>query len=485
MNKVYIAYRENSAYPDSPFHPAVGWPEYPFGAGKIAAGNNAVYEMVRECLRGMGYDSARYGTENWNPLGEMLRPGQTVVIKPNLVMHKNENKDVRDNAMECLVTHPSCLRAICDYCVIALKGKGRIIIADAPMQGCDFEELVRKIRLDKLVDFYASEGIKVELLDLRQFQATFNRNKVIIGKMHTDSRGVLVHVGGRSAHCGSGGNEEYQVSDYDKRMTMQYHHGNTHDYLIAETVLQADLVINFCKPKTHRLAGITAAMKNMVGIAYDKAALPHRRAGSVSEDGDAYQHRSWLKRRADWALTAKIRAEAQGNFFKATMLRYCYGVFLVAGRTLGKDSYYIGSWYGNDTIWRTVADLNLIVKYANRGGILQDVPQRKMLCFGDMLIAGQHNGPVSPEPKELGVIICSEDAAAFDVTVCRMMGFRPEKIPLLRAVCAGETLIPPPQVQVKSNEESFCGTLDRIKFPANWSFMPHDGWKEALGDRKS
>ena len=82
---------------------------------------------------------------------------------------------------------------------------------------------------------------------------------------------------------GSTSNGIYQVSDYDKADTATFHHDTVHDYEINSDILQADVVINFCKPKTHRLAGITAAMKNMVGITYNKACLPHRSAGSVEE----------------------------------------------------------------------------------------------------------------------------------------------------------------------------------------------------------
>lgn len=56
------------------------------------------------------------------------------------------------------------------------------------------------------------------------------------------------------------------------------------------------MVINIPKPKTHRLAGITGAMKNFVGITYEKASLPHRAIGDKeSGTGDAYDKKSILK----------------------------------------------------------------------------------------------------------------------------------------------------------------------------------------------
>lgn len=58
--------------------------------------------------------------------------------------------------------------------------------------------------------------------------------------------------------------------------------------------MEADVIINIPKPKCHRLAGMTAALKNMVGVIYDKNSLPHRKIGSVEEGGDAYKKRIYL-----------------------------------------------------------------------------------------------------------------------------------------------------------------------------------------------
>ncbi|OUO79404.1 hypothetical protein B5F53_07930 [Blautia sp. An249] len=75
-----------------------------------------------------------YGKSNWDPLGEIVHPGDTVLIKPNLVIHKNLSGGVN-----CLTTHPSIIRAVLDYVLIALKNKGCVILRDVPVQSCDFE----------------------------------------------------------------------------------------------------------------------------------------------------------------------------------------------------------------------------------------------------------------------------------------------------------------------------------------------------------
>jgi len=38
------------------------------------------------------------------------------------------------------------------------------------------------------------------------------------------------------------------------------------EYLISNTILEADVIINLPKPKTHRRAGIIGAMNNLVEI---------------------------------------------------------------------------------------------------------------------------------------------------------------------------------------------------------------------------
>jgi len=71
----------------------------------------------------------------WNPLGTIIKPGQTVLLKPNFVLSFNSSGD----DLFAVVTHPSILRAIVDYVYLALKGIGRIVIADAPQMDCNWK----------------------------------------------------------------------------------------------------------------------------------------------------------------------------------------------------------------------------------------------------------------------------------------------------------------------------------------------------------
>ena len=116
MNTVYIEHRNKADYPKNNFNPSTYYPEYIFPKETIQSNDNVVYDMVRQCLIGLELDKENYGTDKWNPLGKYIKSGDNVLIKPNWVMHFNGAKNVKENSLECLVTHPSCLRAICDYC---------------------------------------------------------------------------------------------------------------------------------------------------------------------------------------------------------------------------------------------------------------------------------------------------------------------------------------------------------------------------------
>lgn len=481
---VYLEARPGTTYPKTGVHPSTAYPEYPFPGDCVQAEANPVYDMVRQCLIGLGLDASHYGTPQWDPLGRYIRPGDHVVLKPNWVMHFNGARRVKENALECLVTHPACLRAVCDYCLIALHGKGQVIIGDAPMQDCDLPELLEKFRYNDILRFYEQHGQPVRFMDFRKYQSTFDRNSVIVDKIYQSTKGIDVDMGSRSMHEQRQGKRVYQVDNYDRSETGSYHRQDRHVYSVNETVLDADVIINLCKPKSHRLAGFTAAMKNMVGIAYNKASLPHRVEGAASEGGDAYRERSAVKRAIDWLLDRKIAHEDKKQFFLATADRYLYGLLVVVVKKLYKDPYIKGIWYGNDTIWRTVVDLNHIVTYADKCGVLQDTPQRRILHFADMVVAGERNGPCQPEPKPMGVILASESAVAMDLTIGRMIGFPWDKVPLTRALLAhqADALLgdQTSDIWVASNSSALCGRLGDVRFPPEWKCRPHDTWAVVL-----
>src|ERR1022692_5135996 len=103
--------------------PAVVWP---------APDYDTVADSVRDFFRSLDLDPA-------NPLGQWIRPGMTVVVKPNWVKHEFGSTVGRN----VLFTHASLVRVLIDAALTALAGHGRVYVADAPLQGCDFARFRR------------------------------------------------------------------------------------------------------------------------------------------------------------------------------------------------------------------------------------------------------------------------------------------------------------------------------------------------------
>ena len=114
MNKekiVYIKQLNKNKYPfNSPYNPPNNFPEYPFG-DKELDGTNVVYKELRNLLFQMNLDKDNFNKPSWNPFGEMIKPEDMVVLKPNMVMHKNGLKQF---STDCLIIHSSIIRAITD-----------------------------------------------------------------------------------------------------------------------------------------------------------------------------------------------------------------------------------------------------------------------------------------------------------------------------------------------------------------------------------
>lgn len=489
MADVYMAVNEKvDSYPepDDSFSPDICYPEYIWGESFVSARKNGVYELVRECIKTAGYDAVNYGKKTWNPLGDIINPGDTVLIKPNWVDHKNKNKKVNDR-LACLVTNPAVVRAVMDYILIALKGKGRIIIADAPMQGCDLKRVFEITGYERLFDFYKKRNADIEVADLRKYSTKGVYTGVMTEpEMTGKTAGALkVDLGHLSLHSEKDRlNPNYKVTDYLQETTVGYHSEGKHEYEINRYPLMADVIINMPKPKTHRLAGMTAGVKNFVGITYDKACLPHRIEGDKEHGADAYLKKSRLKEKMHYFDEKRTLSSVSGSYRKSKyydiLMKICYVLAVVCG----KDKYRIGSWYGNDTIWRTAADLNYIIMHADKNGKIREDEQRRILTIGDMVICGQGEGPVGPSPKKLGMIMLSENTLSFDRAVCEIMGFNSKVLPLFTNSNALENMGYSSREELESSvfvsnvsgHNSRCCVKD-IEIKEEWKFEPHSCWK--------
>ena len=471
---------------DKSFSPDTCYPEYPFGQKEISNKENIVYEQMRELFHAAGYDKTNYGTAKWNPFGDFIEPGNTVLIKPNWVENKNKNPDVNDN-LACLVTNPSVIRVIIDYVYIALKGNGRVIIGDAPMQGCDLENLFQIVDYPKLFNFYNGKGIEIEIQDFRKYSTKGITNGVLSSPIMTkNSAGsIMVDLGVKSCHAEKDDmHPAYKVTDYTQEMTADYHSKGHHCYEVNRTPIMADVIINVPKCKTHRLAGMTAAMKNFVGITYEKACLPHRIEGDKKHGGDAYLKPSWWKERMRYFDERRTYYSIAGKYRLSRWNDLCMKGCYVMGVLCGADKYRIGSWYGNDTIWRTAVDLNYILLYADKDGRIRDTVQRKIITIGDMFICGQKDGPVAPLPKKLGLVMISDNNLLFDWTMCNIMGFDFHKLPMLanditytKMGYASELELMKENIRLVRDGSCMDGCVGDFEPDKTWAFEAHTCWK--------
>jgi len=470
-------------YPlEPPYSPDIAYPEYPFGSDTRAKEKNHAYDGVRDALRLFEPDAEHYGQKDWNPLGDIVHPGNTVVLKPNFVRDFREMQPGHGN---CLITHGAIIRAAVDYVYIALKGEGRIVIADAPQDDADFNEICRIAGLDEIQEFYRRHaGFDVEVYDLRLEKARVV-DGVFVGydNLPGDPAGnVKVDLDQNSTFC--------EVSrlchllygaESDTSELRSHHHDDVHEYLISKTVMEADCVINLPKLKTHKKTGITVCLKNLVGINGNKNWLPHHRLGTPVQGGDQF---------ADNGIKHRIERIAIVCFwrvfpFLGPMRRNVAKTLRAIGKGIfgdtNIDTIRSGNWYGNDTTWRMVIDLNRILMYADTNGCLRDKPVRRILNIVDGIVGGEGNGPLDPIPKPVGTVIAGTNPVAVDLVCARLMGFDFMRLPMLHNALDSNHSLPLTafeygDILCRSNAQQYDRPLGEFD-AASLAFEPHFGWK--------
>lgn len=466
---------------EPPYGPGETYPELSQSALEPDRRANHVFAMVRRALARAGCDTARFGSKEWNPLSGIVRPGDTVVLKPNLV---REFRETQEGHAECVMTHGAVIRAVLDYAHLAMEGSGRIIIADAPHNDADFEAVAHIAGLESIRSHYRHRlGFDVAYYDLRP-ECAEKVDGVIVGhrKLAGDPRGyVTVNLGLHSAFAEV--NHLCHLlygSEYDTRELQRHQQGDVHEYRIAGTVLEADCVISLPKLKTHKKTGITINMKNLVGINGNKNWLPHHREGTPAQGGDQF---------ADDGIGRRIERAAVAQFKRVfphlgRLRRLVAGPVKAAGKRVFGDTNVgtirSGNWYGNDTTWRMVIDLNRILMYADARGRLRDEPARRFFSVVDGVVAGEGNGPMDPRPKPAGLVVAGGNAIAVDLACATLMGFDYRRLPVLHRALADHpwplATFGAEDVRVFTEGAANGLTLDALSADAD-AFEPHFGWK--------
>jgi len=480
---VSVSRFENPSYPlDSPYNPSEIYPELKcYFSGCETDKSNNVYGTVRESFRLLSYDLINYGTENWNPLGWLIQPGETVMLNPNMLAHKH----IYNDDWDYVITHGSVIRAVLDYVFIALKGKGRIIIADGPQADSVIEKILELMGIKEIQEFYkASLNFDVEFIDFRDSKLI--NIEGVTGepiRLEGDPAGsVVVDLADLSMFSElDSKNLPYYGCDYNILKTQIHHTNGKHEYKICKTPLNADVFINIPKLKTHKKCGLTVNLKSLVGgVNADKNYLPHYIIGTPETGGDQFDKKT-LKTSAENALVIKVKHYLSKNnpivqFIVRKLKNTAYKIF-------GETSEVVrsGNWYGNDTVWRMCLDLNRILMYGNPDGTLETGKKKKFLSVVDGIVSMEGAGPNAGTRKPTGIIISGDNPVSVDTVCARLIGFDEKKIKIIYKALNKHSL---PlykgefeDIQIVSNEHRWNKRAADFTKEDSFVFQPHFGWK--------
>ena len=455
IKNIGIYRQERPSYSEKkPYFPPAIFEEYPFN-DRSTDKNNYAYSSLRNLLKLLELDSENFGKKSWNPFGSFIKPGDTVLLKPNLVRHSCENKDTRG-----LMTHGSLIRVAADYAYIALQRKGRIIIADGPMDDADFKKIASMSGIYEIREFYKDEaGFDIEIYDLRQEMVVKKHEKIAERvKLVGDPLGYsVVNLGPVSAFKkGDLDYASFKGSECRPDIMSLHHNKEKDEYLISNTFLNADVIINIPKMKTHKRAGVTLSLKNLVGITGDRNWLPHYSDATCSINKEAPKKsniRQLIKKPLLFLKPLRGWLRQQVGVTEATMRS--------------------GNWHGNDIIWRTILDLWRVALYADKKGIMRNEEQRKTFVIVDGIIGGEADGPTNPTAKKCGVLVAGFHWPSVDVAVSRIMGFDPMKIPKFK----GFSYLA--DIYCVSNIKEWNNKISGFKGMC-LNFKPHYGWKKHI-----
>lgn len=392
---------------------------------------NPVYAAVVQLVVDLGLDAARAGTPEWNPFGEFVRPGGTIVVKPNFVTNRDREKVLVGDELIASSTHPSVLRPLLDLAWRALEGRGSLTVLDSPIEGSDIDDTVARLGFVSMLEQLRARGMDVHWLDLRDFtyrrhfwldDVRFAGRSLNIGWMehHSqpgDPRGyTTIDLGRASLLEELPHTERLAFHKRDYGVAARAHKGGRHPYSLANTILDADLILNVPKLKTHKKTGVTLALKSVIGMSNRKVWMPHFRRG-WSPQGDEFDRKPHASERIGNRLTRFPIGGGHTAIVNLPSLRK-------------RPSFAEGGCHpGNETLWRTVLDLNVALLYGRRDGSIADTPQRRILHLVDGIVGGEGDGPLRSVPRATGALLASWDAVAIEAMGAEWMGFASARLP--------------------------------------------------------
>lgn len=347
--------------------------------------------------------------------------GKRLLLKPNWVRHSRKPTDVH-----CLCTDESVILAFLKY--LLPLGPASIIVGDAPVQGCDWSKLLSDNFYNTVSNLSKNSGVAITIKDFRRTYFDPSKNTLLENQKPIDDY-VIFDVG-RDSYLEdvTSPRNTFRVTCYDPDKLAQTHHKGMHKYCIIKDLFESDVVITIPKIKTHQKAGLTNSLKILVGLNGDKDFLPHHRIGAEGHGGDCYKGWHPFRRASELLLDAANRRRG----------KRIYPLLSKGSAALWRLSFpkpeqnLAAGWYGNDTVWRMVMDLNLISLFGTKDGTISKEPQRTLYSLCDGIIGGQGNGPLDPDPLALGIVSFTNDAYLMDEIAGRLFKLNIDNVPLLK-----------------------------------------------------
>jgi hypothetical protein len=233
------------------------------------------------------------------------------------------------------------------------------------------------------------------------------------------------------------------------------------------------------KMKSHRMAGLTCAMKNLIGINGDKSYIAHFRRGVKSEKSDEFEvfnlrvflrERIWTGLRSKGSRPSRFLMSQGKRFVKRFVWKG--KEFEEVYATNPPKRFREGGWRGNDTLWRCVADLNRLILYADKDGSMTNQSQRNVLNIVDAVIAGEGEGPLASTPKPTGIVFGGFNTVYVDYVAAKIMGFNVNKMPMIMRAFDEHSL---PITDKSSTDVKMCSNVAPDEH--TFSFIPTSGWK--------
>lgn len=299
---------------------------------------------------------------------ERRRP--LVFIKPNLVVSRVNNEELHGDRLFCSITHPSIIDAA--YQFFTQNGCD-VVVGESPLTSANIPDICRRA------------GITSPITDLRPWKDVPKFRKI----------GPFT-VGWWSRVRAPGDPRGYEIFEPEFRDPKWRFHNSSRrherigDLKIANSALDADLIVGLPKLKTHAKTGFTCCRKLFVGIIGEKEWLPHY---SVGVDRFSRQT-GFVDRFKNYVSRFPV------PFTDAT-----------AGIRWGRNPIQGGAVPGNKTLETTVNRINDVL----------DRHAPPIFNIVDAVIAGQGHGPLSCTPFSANFIATGWDRAAIDDKMLAMM----------------------------------------------------------------